>query len=1081
MANTVISLSNFTVHTHPTCQLSGTVNLSGGTFSLTLTKKTGKYAYNMYIELWLGVPGKSGSKKIKQLIYFNGHNLASSTDAPAKSVSNSGTFTLTASGTYYIVMACEASSCSILGDSSYSAISCSVTEGSKTYKAAAFKATQFSIVQSGNTKIQVTKTTGKSITVTASYSIPSNTFWASTTNDRTNTTDRNNKLYVWLNSDTANAKLVSNASSVTFTGLTNGTSYTIHCGCCENNGNYLTSSCSATTYKTTVTITGHTYTSVSAKISVNNSYSGAIEWWSNLDPTKRTTTNGEIITVNNVASGEDVTITAQPSGIADASAASSDKTSRPTEITDVSVAITGTTCTFTPNFDVGDNGEVAWRATLANQVVSGIGTQPARFEMLGNAGLYTVTFKPLLTDESSQSNITDLSYDIRTYACQLKERACGSNSFTASIFQTFGAVGPEYGYLRELATHQYDAYCTRRDGNIPNDDPNGDSDSYHTGVCTINGQDCRVTGLEPNTSYRLYVWLTDCTDFKGYYDAVGYIDFTTKPVAVTNTFSARVTGRTITIAPSVSKWNGSSQLRYNCYFHVSNKYGPVMAMGYNTCDATSMHPVIATGLQNGTKYYVEINAEDENGNQVEVNDIEVVTYGIEANISGLVHSTYMEDIEVRYTDGERFAGISQDTTRGANVKWYITPRNETGIVDGVETLNCRRSNPTKLTTNKVLSPEVEYTFHAYIDGVVYNGENDTVISFDFDTDVCAKNLSVTTDATGETICVTPTWLEPIGNNTYEMTVTCVVTLDKVIKGVKSTSINGETIWFTGLERGKTYTVSYTAMDNEGNSSSDYITYNNTASGGVVLETTYKLIISDFVYSTKSFKWTCTCNRPIPTGKAIEYYLAQANDTIYNWDRTMLSGGTVSYSNLKHNTQTTLMVRITDMRDRNGNLDTIETIKQYTKKLSVSLADYNSHVKVIDTIWQAMANLEAYDKDPVTGDDIRFVDEMCSCEPVIKGKGKVGIIDGLYATDRTRYFRGLTGGREYIVKIGITDGVNVAKSQPYSIYALIQLIRIYDSESNRFRLALPYIYHNGTWYKAPLYVYHNDKWHDTNPE
>ena len=1078
------TFSNYLIHRYPTCYIDGTINFDAGSFSLKLTKKVGKFAYNMYIELWLGIPGSGGSK-IKQLIYYNGRSLASTTNAPSNSVSNSGgndSFSITKSGTYYLVLACEAPSCSIHDSPENGSIACWVSEGGKTYRGSAFKIQTITLEQNGSAAV-FASATGKTIIANASYTILDNTFWAAHTNDKVDASNKRSKLYIWLNDDTANAKMASDSTNVTFTGLANATRYTVHCGCCEEvNGTikYLTDSIAVTTYQTTVTVndSGITTTSIPATITVNNDYDGGIEWWTSIDSTKHSAANGGNITISGVTPGQTVTIYAQPSGMSDARTSAVATTLTPTEFLDMNTSITGTTCTFTPQFTSGTTGEISWRANLASQVASGTGSVPAKFEILANGSLYTITFKQVYAtdtsgDESVEREIEELSYDIRTYACQLQERDYGSNYFVASIFQTFAAVGPENGYLTELAAHEYDAYCTKRDGNVPN--------GAHVGYCTISGQQCTVTGLEPSTSYRLYVWLTDCKDFSDYYDAVGYIDFTTKPVATADAFTARVTGKTITITPAILRWNGSSSLAYECYFHNTNIHGAVNAAVASTCNPTSMDSITATGLQNGTKYYVEIVAHDDNGNAVQVDGIEVVTYGIEANITCDHHSSFLEDVEMSYTDGECFAGISQDTSRGANVRWYITPKNETSIIDGVEILNCRRSNPTKFNTNKALAPETEYTFHAYIDGVVYNGENDTVISFNFETEKCANDLAVATDATGETICATPTWVTPIGNSMYELEVTCVLTLDGVTKGIKTTKINGDTLWFTGLERGKTYAISYTAEDNEGNTSANFITYADEESGGVALETTYQLTISDFVYSTKSFQWTCTCNRNIPAGKTIEVYLSQSDGVIYDWDRSMASGATMSYSRLKHNTQTILKVRIKNMRDCNGEFDTVETIRQNTKKLTVTLADCHPHVKVIDSIWQAMANADPYDADPVSGDPITFVDEMCTCEAVLEGKGRVGGNNGTYSVDRTRYFRGLTGGREYLIRIGITDGINTAQSQIYSIYALIQMIRIYDAQTRRFRTALPYIYHDGMWYRAPLYVYHNNQWFDTDPE
>ena len=1071
----VTNSDGYLIHTHPTfiIKKDSFINFDTGQYDLTIVKKIGMYKYNLYVDLWRGIPGKGGVH-IKQLLYYDGRTLAYKYNHPSNSKQAQGTIStsnLTA-GTYYVVMACECNTCTICKASANNSITCKVTKNSKEYNAAAFKITKINPV--GNMSLDA-YATGKTVIATPEYS-GSNTYTAAT--DSAHTGGSSGKIYVWINNDESTKKLAGSDQSVTFTGLTNNNTYQIKCACYESTGNYLSATTSVKTYKTTVTITGKKYTSLTAKIEINNSYSGQAEWWSSLDTSnKKIANNNSTIEITDISPGQQVTIYAIPKNMPDAEGSAVGTTLMPTTFHGNNNILTGTTCTVVPVFTVGnDDEEVPWRATLADRVCSGEGSVPAKFDMLANGTVYGVSFKSTKSVASTDTNelkIIELSYDVKTYACQLQEHDRGTNDFSAVIYQTKGAVSNSKGLLEEYPIHEYDAYCTLRDGNVPNGE--------HVGACTISEQECSVSGLSPDTSYRLYVWLTQCKDFNGYYDAVGYIDFTTKPTATAGLFSTKVTGRTITVKPVISRWNGSASINYTCRFHKENIYGPIVCEKSATCDVTTLTPVIATNLNNGTKYYIETIAVDNNGNNIEVSGVEVITYGLKIK-EWNEHSTYIGDAVMYYTDGERSSGVSQDSSRGSYVRWYVTYRDDVeAILDGVNTLNCRRSNPTRFNTNKVLYPNSEYTLYAYVDGVMYEGVNDTLISINFSTTGCASDLSLITDATGETISATAIWEQANTARDYSLKVTCTLLLNGVTKGTKYINISEEPIVFTGLERGKTYTLAYSATDNEGNTSADWISYLNEDSNGTVEETTYKLTITDFEYNTRSIRWKCTCNREIPNDKAIEYYIAQPDDIKVEWDKIMESGTFESYTELKHNTQTTFMIKIRDMVDQNGNYDTLETIKQSTKKFSLSLDTYNAHVHTIDTIWQAYANSDKYDKDTISNTGIEFVPNLCSCVPAITGKGKVGDNYGMYRNSRIRYFNGLTGGRKYKIKVAVTDGINVAISQEYSIEALIQLIRIYDANLNKFRLALPYIYHDKKWYKAPMYLYHNKKWHDTNPE
>lgn len=1065
------SKGTFQVHRNPTINMvDASIDFDTGHYegTLQLTGGSGtRYGYNMSLEIYKGVPGASGSTKVG-VIEWNG-----TSNPTPHSESFSGTLSSTGEGTYYLMMKCNSTSgCESCSSPSSGWISKSTSSGNYSAYTQLGSSSGGSYTAGG---INISSaSTGKTITITPSH-YPSSIGFAS------NTAGATGKITVRIG---AMEKDTPSGIPVTFTGLEPRTTYTVTCICWEDGGHKVEENKSVTTYGTAVTVTNTTDGSISARINVNNNYTGKVEYWAEYDggsTSHGNTNNGSVVTISGLPSGKTITVYARPVGMDDARGSSSDSTTEIPTIETVSATMSGTTATITPEFNIPEGEHVYWRASIGQQTVAGTDNEPAKFQLLYPGTTYTTIFRATSPHNSTTGTATgtgstipvslftvtngdkvdELRYDVRTYAVHLTELENYTNAYVASIHQTRGAFGPTDGLMTEAGIFPYSARCVRRDGNIPSNEI--------AGYTNIINQKCIVEGLQPNTSYRLYVWLNGCKDFNNDDDAIGYIDFTTKPAAVAGTFTAKVTGRTCTITPSITRWNGTSGLEYSCYFYAGGEGGRLIGTVGNYCNLEIINPATMTGLDNGTKYYIVISAQDNNGNAIEVNNIEVVTYGIKVE-PGQSHTTYMQDFSVTYIDGERASTISQDASRGANVKWYIL---EDGYqVDGIETVNCRRTNPCIFSTNPVLKPNNNYILCMYIDGVVYNGENDTVIYCDFSTINAARHLYAVTQATGETIGVTTIWRDSSAEG-YILTVSMVISLDGVIKATKQNTVNGETVWFTNLERGKTYNISYTAQDNEGNSTNDYIYYYPGAAS-VISETTYKLTISSFLYNTRSIRWTCTCNRALPTGSTIEYYIEQPDARKINWDRTMNSGDTRSYIELTHNTNMVLGVRIKEMRDRNGNWDTTEYIRERMKKLSVEMTGAHPHVRIIDTFWQAYQDADEMDKDDISNTNIEFVDDLCICTPVLSGKGAYTGSDGSYSGNsefppKTRYFRGLTGGRQYNISVGVTDGYNTVRSLNYQIYALLQQIRIYDEEAHVFRNATPYLFHSGRWYKAPMYV------------
>ena len=824
--------------------------------------------------------------------------------------------------------------------------------------------------------------------------------------------------------------------------------------------------------------------------------------------------------------------------------------------TDIDATITGTTVTLTPAF--ADNGgtdvtEVEWTARLGKVTRSGKATKdgsgkwvsdPAKFDLLANATTYTIVFHGLFSGATEQpapssssgegeegeegSTITpsagyidllntDVYYDAMTYGVTVLESEKTRTTFTGIAYQTIGAHGETNHAMTECGKKGYAGFCRRRDGTHVSSENIG-AVSFNNGPTTVstdtvgssagstnfNGSEVKVTGLQPSTGYRLYVYLTNCKDFEGKYDAVGYIDFTTEAVAIPGLFQARVTGTSITVTPNIIRWNNTSSLDINTSFSTvagvdeSGRAirGTLIDNGASLVTPSNLMQTICYELETGTKYLVEFSCEDDEGNEIEIEPIEVVTYGIVIDMDDAIeHTRTCEKCMIKYIEGERMSNTPQDTTRGAAVCWFITEATDSNnIVIDPSYINCRRSNPYYLTTSPpVLKPGNSYTLSVYIEGVLFDGLPDTLTSVQFQCVDTAYYLSGETKATGTTILFTPTWIDsPSPGNV--VTIIAGLYKEGVFIEQKQSIYKDIPILFTGLERGQYYTIVYTAKDNEGNTSADYITYNPMYTG-VIDELTYKLLFSVFETTTRSLFAIVESNRPdLPDYTMVDYYIAQGGNILMNFgDRRANPNSAIFYYHLIHNAPVEFGARFTTLKDQNDDYDTTEYASTTTKKLTLEYQGYEASPHALATEWYAQADGKTFITDQFSDYPIRFEYDKIEIVPVKRGEvgddyGNYTIHRGFPTTTPTiktyiplykRYFDKLTAGRSYRITMWITDGVNEASAEGIAT-TLVPTVRIYSTKDNKWHKAMPYIVHNSYWYAAPAHIYTDGRFLETNP-
>ena len=788
----------------------------------------------------------------------------------------------------------------------------------------------------------------------------------------------------------------------------------------------------------------------------------------------------------------------------------------PTDLVDMYGWITGTTISMQPVFEFGDIKEVNWSAKLGRITVFGKSTPSestkVNFELLANSTTYNIIFHglhaatvnkdPNMTDAEGNAievdtdirkleyAATDISYDCMTYGCSISAFKIGKNYFDGRLYQVKGAMAESYHLMVEGDEKSYSVYCRTRNGSSIGD--------TNVGNVTISGTDVYISGLEPSTNYRVFVYLNDCKDFHDSPDANNYLDFTTEAKAVAGAFNARVTGKTVTVVPYFIRWNNSDYVNWTVTAHKGAPDGPVAGTGSVTkqANASTMPSAWIGGLENGTKYYLTFTATDDGNNDIPIENIEIITYGVTLQV-GTTYTRMVKDNIIKYTEGERASAIAQDSSRGSAVKYIIATMDGDVIIDST-TVNCRRTNPNIFDTYPIyaLTPNTDYRFIAYIDGIsAYstdpaenNGEeveiiNDTIVNDTFKTKYVASNLQVVTDATGTTISVTPTW---IASNSPNNTLTCQMGIfaDGVLLETKETTVSGTAIWFTGLQRGKEHTIGYYGQDNEGNTVENFITYADGYNGSTT-ETTYKLFFENISKSTRSVQFDCHSNRGLPAGRVIQYEIVEDLAIRMDWTGSMNDFATSKYILFRHNTPFSVRVRIEGMRDQDGNFDTVEEYIDKTNLFELAFSDYIPHIHILETKWQALADQLEYNIDPISGIPITFVPDKITINPNRLGHGYTGSNYGTYYPKMVRYFNGLSGAREYHIEMCVTDGINEATAS-VDLWTLLQLVRIYSKTHETFLNAIPYIYTDKVdgepkWYIAPAYVYSRGKFRDTNPE
>jgi hypothetical protein len=622
------------------------------------------------------------------------------------------------------------------------------------------------------------------------------------------------------------------------------------------------------------------------------------------------------------------------------------------------------------------------------------------------------------------------SYSISASCSGSKSGSIGTESKTITTYgATIGGVSnttktatiASFGYVKDddwvaPTQMQYTVY-----------DSSGSTIVQSAQVVSVDDTNIAITGLSPNTSYKIKYWLgspTDTEEWVSFTTGQGVRDLS---LSVINT-----TGETITIQGT---WSDDG--------YGGNATCTVSLGWYSQTIAYSGGTVTFTGLSRGSYYSASGMVTDAENNSSS-DTCSGRTYKVYISLGKVTtHTQVISSFDI--TNGSMGDKSDSIRYRYKALSDYSYSWEYTGYINSSDTITG-------------LSPGTTYVIEYYISGVEYGGSNDTVETIQFTTQSSFSDLTINVkDVTGTTISTEITW--DVGGSTGVIaTVIC--------NGVsKSVSNSGDIIKFTGLTTGYTYNITCTAKDDE----------SNTETADTRSVETYKVQITLSDTSTKALLF----NVKICNGET------KSKDTVYALTGTNTSRETtitppkdITEDNLPHNITFTISAWIKDMVDQNNNIDTKVSITVSTKLLGVDNIAFATHQHSIDTTWQATANGDTYNKCQITNTDIAFDLALCSNKGVAKDEYQTPSLNGNCSGSYPKLVSsGLDYYAYYEITCTITDGYNkVSKTVTYRTtfpYARIDT-------GTEFKKAMPYIYDGSKWVLAPAFV-RDTAWYESNGE
>jgi len=715
-------------------------------------------------------------------------------------------------------------------------------------------------------------------------------------------------------------------------------------------------------------------------------------------------------------------------------------------------------------FSSAING-ISWTGYVLDQVVHGTRNETVEYKDLEPGEEYTfrVDYRwDNIREPDLSYTYTDIA-KFSTYRVDIDSYELENNEITAHIKQTVGTFQGQ-----QLEKRAYKAFC------ILESDVDNIDNAKRQGYVIIDNENDLITVkyLLPNTSYRLYVYLDKCVNLNNTSDCITYLDYTCLKMVEIERYDISMTAKTITVTPVVKAWNASESLTINY---------TLLRPGYAVSDGKKQQTISIggygdsisfTNLTPGTKYMLVYSGIDNRGSKIDQEVQYVYTYEIRWNIfSDNIHSTYFKESQIVYFPG-KINDTEKDPNKANQIKYFITPKGDMDTIILQGNVSASSSAATIYDLPKKLKPDTEYTAYMYIDNLLYNGVNDSIVSYDFKTLKCANNLEGFLYTTGTTASLRINY-EPSSIIGYELYVHIVLYLNnEVIYSVKRTTKNGDVFNFDNLIPGETYDLFILAEDNEDNTSDI-----NNGSIHIINPyipcTTYLL---DFVIeatSTRGVLLNTHPNIPLHDGEVIEYYIEQDGNVISNWEMSNGADQRLSYTFLQHDKPLVLGCRVSNMKDFNGEYDTIQMKNSYTKLLNVEILKATKpDVRTIIIQYKTCSNTLEIDRDPISLDPILVVDAKATCDGV--DKEYPGISSGY----KEITFNNLVSGIDYDIIMSITDGVNTVYSEVFNTATNASVVYIYSIDGPKYFKAVPYIYHNGRFVQARCLIFHNKRWTET---
>lgn len=403
-------------------------------------------------------------------------------------------------------------------------------------------------------------------------------------------------------------------------------------------------------------------------------------------------------------------------------------------------------------------------------------------------------------------------------------------------------------------------------------------------------------------------------------------------------------------------------------------------------------------------------------------DIIVTEFYLE-NCKNMHYFNYAFDIEA-VTPAKTYTGFIHMKAGAINDLFDQTNKKKTIYSSSKSTDGVSVTNLKNISTGRSYKKSTTIKFKMKCDAAKDGGTGCTILEdphnyeytqikngkIELDGYVGITEVTLTLDSTGKTVISNLTWKD--GNSSSKTKST--LEIKSVNKSTNSTNGSPMKYTFTGLNQNTNYTVNYTINDGI-----------VPVSGSKSIKTKYSKI-SVIDKSTKAIKIKIEGSGNNSNTKTT-YTCGSVKGTVTGLGEQLISG-------LPYNT-------IINLSSTSQYDDTLFEIENKTKLFSIECTGHRDHQFSLESDWQAKADGENYDVDPLDNYNIQY-------------STTTGTMNG-----KTCNYTGLKSFEEHTMTVSAYDGYNTV-SNNYKSKTLYPYVRVFK---------------NGKWHNAMVYIHNGTNW------